>query len=121
MDVLSLKGIYLRRFVWRWKGNCNEMASSEKQLRTCSKGHRYYKSSDCPVCPVCEEQRKPGSGFLSVISAPARRALEGKGITTLEILSSFSEKEILSLHGIGPTTIPKLREALKQKGLKFRA
>ncbi len=27
-------------------------------LRVCPKGHKYYKSSDCPTCPVCESHRK---------------------------------------------------------------
>lgn len=96
------------------------MSDSEKSLRTCKEGHKYYKTSDCPVCPVCEEMRKPDSGFLSLISAPARRALEGKGINTLQLLSQYSEKELLKLHGIGPTAIPKLREALKSAGLSFK-
>jgi predicted RecB family nuclease len=89
-------------------------------LRTCEKGHRYYKSSDCPTCPVCEQERRPESGFLSVIAAPARRALEGKGITTLQSLSEFSEAEILELHGMGPGSIPKLRAALQSVALTFK-
>ena len=91
-----------------------------KSLRTCKNGHSYYKSSDCPTCPVCEKERKPIEGFLSLVSAPARRALESQGITTLKKLSKFSEEEILSLHGMGKTTIPKLTQALKEEGLEFR-
>lgn len=93
----------------------------QKTMRTCNQGHRYYKSSDCPVCPVCEEQSKPVDGFLSLLGAPARRALENAGITTLKKLSSFTEKEILSLHGMGPGSMPKLRDALKNAGLIFKA
>jgi predicted RecB family nuclease len=63
-----------------------------KTLRKCSNGHSYYKSSDCPVCPICEQQKKPKDGFLSLLGAPARRALENKGIATLQQLSQFSEK-----------------------------
>ncbi len=96
------------------------MSASENSLRTCKEGHKYFKTSDCPVCPVCEEMRKPDTGFLSLISAPARRALEGKGINTLQLLCQYSEKEILKLHGIGPSAIPKLREALKSEGLSFK-
>jgi hypothetical protein len=33
--------------------------------------------------------------FLSLVSAPAKRALENNGIDTLEKLSKFTEKEIL--------------------------
>ncbi|UVI29223.1 RNA polymerase alpha subunit C-terminal domain-containing protein [Paenibacillus spongiae] len=96
------------------------MAASEKSLRTCSSGHQYYKSSDCPSCPICEQERKPDDGFLSLLSAPARRALEHNGITSLQLLSKFSEKEILKLHGMGPASLPKLRTALKEKGLSFK-
>ena len=93
---------------------------STSNLRVCDKGHKYYKSSDCPVCPVCEKERKPGTGFLASIPAPARRALESKGINTLSRLSKFSEQELLQLHGLGPGSLPKLRKALKEKGYSFR-
>jgi predicted RecB family nuclease len=67
--------------------------------RFCKNGHRYYKSSDCPVCPICEEETKPDDGFLSLIGAPARRALERAGIKTLDQLSKHSETDLLQLHG----------------------
>ncbi|PCD07835.1 hypothetical protein CMV16_11120 [Peribacillus simplex] len=97
------------------------MTTSKKNLRTCEKGHKYYKSSDCPTCPVCEQKRKPDTGFLSVLSAPARRALESNGVTSLQQLSAYSEKEILKFHGMGPASLPKLREALETGGLSFKA
>jgi hypothetical protein len=89
-------------------------------LRTCKNGHQYYKSSDCPTCPTCEAERKPDDGFLATLYAPARRALEREGVTTVEKLSEFTEVDILSLHGIGKTALPKLRSALQGAGLKFR-
>ena len=95
------------------------MTTSERSLRICSNGHDYYKSSDCPVCPICEQERKPDNGFLSKLSAPARRALEHHGITTLQQLSTFSEKEILKFHGIGPASLPILRASLEESGLLF--
>ena len=96
------------------------MTTAKKNLRICSKGHRYYKTGDCPTCPVCENERKPASGFLSVLSAPARRAIEREGIKTLEQLSEKSETEILQLHGMGPATLPKLRAALAAIGSGFK-
>lgn len=89
-------------------------------VRICAKGHTYNKTSDCPTCPVCENERKPKKGFLSLLASPARRALENKGIKTLKQLSEFSEAEILKLHGIGPSTIPKLRDELFKEGLSFK-
>jgi DNA-directed RNA polymerase alpha subunit len=91
----------------------------KKNLRICENGHSYYKSSDCPVCPTCEQERKPQDGFFSTLAAPARRALERAGITTLDELSQQSEADILKLHGIGPSTIPKLRQVLASKGFNF--
>lgn len=89
-------------------------------LKICIKGHKYYKSSDCPTCPICEVERKPTKGFLSKLSAPDLRALEHNEIRTLEQLSAFSEKELLKFHGIGPASLPPLREALQEKGLSFK-
>jgi hypothetical protein len=58
--------------------------------------------------------------FLSLLAAPARRALENNGIKTLDALSSFTEKEILNFHGIGKSAIPILRNELAKKGLGFK-
>jgi hypothetical protein len=66
------------------------------------------------------KEKKSNVDFLSGIGAPAKRALENNGINTLEKLSKFSEKEILQLHGVGKTAIPKLSASLKAKGLSFR-
>lgn len=88
-----------------------------KTVRICDSGHQYYKSSDCPTCPICESERTPKSAFLVQLSAPARRAL----ISTLEELSKYSEKEILQLHGMGPASLPKLRDALATEGLAFKS
>ncbi len=94
--------------------------SSSKSLRICPKGHQYYKTSDCPTCPVCEGERKPKDSFLSLLAAPARRALENNGITSLQQLSKLSEKEVLRFHGMGKSSIPKLKKALKEEGLSFK-
>jgi uncharacterized protein YdhG (YjbR/CyaY superfamily) len=63
---------------------------------------------------------QPESTFLAGLAAPARRALEREGITTLAALSRYSEREILQLHGMGPSTMPKLKRALQQGGLSFK-
>jgi len=106
--------------ITKYRVKQNTEKEKEKNLRTCPKGHHYYKTSDCPTCPICEAQRKPTTGFLSTLSAPAIRAMESKKIKTLKQLSKFSEAEILEWHGIGPSAIPKLRSALKSEGLSFK-
>mgnify|MGYP006186621887 CR=1 FL=1 len=90
------------------------MPSAKGTLRSCKKGHQYYKSSDCPVCPICAAEEKPEDGFLSVIGAPARRALQGQGINTIRQLATWNKKELLKLHGFGPSAIPKLLVELKK-------
>ncbi|MDR6551707.1 RNA polymerase alpha subunit C-terminal domain-containing protein [Paenibacillus qinlingensis] len=97
------------------------MTTSKKTVRICNKGHKYYKTTDCPTCPTCEQELKPESGFLSTLSAPARRALENNGITTVQQLSGYSEAEILQYHGMGPGSLPKLRAALQANGLSFKS
>ena len=90
-----------------------------KQLKVCERGHKFYKSSDCPTCPICAAQDKPESGFLSLLSGPARGALEHAGISTLTELSKHSEREVLALHGMGPKSLPTLRQALQDAGMTF--
>ena len=71
------------------------------------------------MCPTCEAERAPETGFLSTLSAPARGALEHEGIDTVKKLSQYSESEILDIHGVGPASIPTLRTALEEQGLDF--
>lgn len=96
------------------------MKATVKILKTCKQGHQFYKSSDCPTCPICEELNKPKDNFLSLLSAPARRALENNGIQTLKQLSKFTEAQILEFHGMGKSSIPKLRDVLKANALSFK-
>ncbi len=93
---------------------------SEKTLRICEKGHRYFKNSDCPTCPVCEAEKKPDDGFLELLSAPARRALLSKNISTVAQLSGYVEEEIKALHGIGNNAMKKMHQLLQEKGFDFK-
>ncbi|MGG0642998.1 RNA polymerase alpha subunit C-terminal domain-containing protein [Sporosarcina gallistercoris] len=96
------------------------MTRDDKDIKVCTQGHRYAKKSDCPTCPVCEEERKPENGFVSNLAAPARRALENNGIHSLQVLATYTEKELLQFHGLGPASIPKLKAALKEQGMGFK-
>lgn len=91
-----------------------------KKKIICDFGHTFYKSSDCRSCPECERLNKPTSGFMLGLSAPARRALLNAGIISVELLSKSSVAELLELHGIGPSSIPKLREVLQKNNLDFK-
>lgn len=57
---------------------------------------------------------------LPKLSQPARRALAGAGIRSLEQVASYGEKEIRQLHGVGPNTLETLRAALAARGLTFK-
>jgi DNA-directed RNA polymerase alpha subunit len=48
------------------------------------------------------------------------RALENNGIKTLKQLSKHREQEVLKFHGIGPTSLPKLMEALRSENLSLK-
>ncbi|HUC81051.1 MAG TPA: DUF1801 domain-containing protein [Flavisolibacter sp.] len=97
-----------------------QKTEKKKQARKCKNGHAYFKTSDCPTCPVCEAENKPTTGFLSTLSAPARRALESNGITSVKKLAALSEVQVLALHGVGPSSLPKLKKALQAEGLQFQ-
>lgn len=94
--------------------------STLKTLRTCPNGHQYYKSTDCPTCPICERERLAGEAVFSGLGAPAQRALENAGIADPNQLADYTEREILKLHGMGPASMPKLRELLSAQGLSFK-
>lgn len=85
-----------------------------KNERVCPNGHTYVRSSECPVCPKCDTVKKVESPWAD-LPAPARRALEQAGIRTHKELAKWSEEDLLALHGLGPSSIPKLRNILRKK------
>jgi uncharacterized protein YdhG (YjbR/CyaY superfamily) len=58
------------------------------------------------------------AGFPN-LAAPARRALSAAGYTRLDQLAQVSEPALRKLHGMGPTAIAALRDALHERGLSF--
>ncbi|NQX43896.1 DNA-binding protein [Paenibacillus tritici] len=58
-----------------------------------------------------------GSSLPETLSKPAHRALAAAGMIRLEQLTSMTEAELLSLHGMGPKGIRIIRQALADKGL----
>src|SRR5690554_3955703 len=94
--------------------------ATEKTKRTCKYGHTFYKSTECPTCPTCEKLKEPASGFLALLSNPARNALLHQEIDTIEKLSRYTEKEILKIHGIGKASLPIFQKSLEEKELSFK-
>ncbi|GAA1703781.1 DUF1801 domain-containing protein [Dietzia cercidiphylli] len=56
---------------------------------------------------------------LPRLSAPASRALAAAGITDLRQLDGTPERDVLALHGVGPSQLGVLRDALSAAGLSL--
>jgi len=57
---------------------------------------------------------------LPHVSAPAMRAFASVKIKSLKDLAKWTEKDLLALHGVGPSAIPVLKKALKENKLSFK-
>ncbi|MCW7468653.1 helix-hairpin-helix domain-containing protein [Leptospira kanakyensis] len=61
------------------------------------------------------------SNFLSFLGVPAQRALIRElGISKLEDLSRYTKKDLLRLHGFGPSSLPKLEAELTKRGIQWK-
>jgi hypothetical protein len=58
-----------------------------------------------------------GTSLPRSIGAPATRALNAAGYSTLEQLDGVPATELERLHGIGPRALRLLEEALRERGL----
>lgn len=87
---------------------------------TCKNGHLINKKSTCKTCPKCEKEQRNAKDEFQGFSAPTKRALANAGISNIIQLQSFSKKELLSLHGLGKTSIPKVVQLLSKNGLKLK-
>ncbi|MCG9881536.1 MAG: hypothetical protein MH472_13135 [Bacteroidia bacterium] len=58
--------------------------------------------------------------IFSNIAAPAQRALLNANINSIEELAQYSIKELLKLHGMGKSSIPKLQQLLSEHKLHFK-
>lgn len=54
------------------------------------------------------------------LSAPARRALINAKLTKIEHLKKITEKQLMSLHGIGPSSLPIIKKAMKKYKVNFK-
>ncbi len=67
--------------------------------------------------PNPNADRQPDDDLPAGLSAPARRALAGAGVTRLEDVAAFTENELMKLHGMGPKALQTLRRALTASGM----
>lgn len=80
---------------------------------------RIWAGSDYPQWEQFIARRRTELDDLPRLSAPARRALAAAGISRLEQLTTMTEAELLSLHGMGPKATDELRGALAARGLSL--
>jgi hypothetical protein len=57
--------------------------------------------------------------FPKGIGAPATRALLAAGYSELRQLAGVPASELKKLHGMGPTALSRLREALERQGMSL--
>jgi hypothetical protein len=58
---------------------------------------------------------------LPKLSQPALRALNSIGLSLVEHLSAFTEKDIKALHGFGPSGLKERKAAMAEKGISFKS
>lgn len=63
---------------------------------------------------------RPVGDLPHELGKTAPRALKQAGVDSLAKISGCAQKELLSIHGVGPKAIRILRSALEEQGLSFR-
>jgi DNA-directed RNA polymerase alpha subunit len=54
------------------------------------------------------------------LGKPANRALKNAGIETVDQLTEYSEKDLLTLHGFGPKALEILKTVLQENDLLLK-
>lgn len=57
--------------------------------------------------------------LLNKLAKPAQRAIQNAGISSIEQLSKYSEKEVSELHGVGKSAMVIIKQTLEGNGLTF--
>ncbi|MCD6018070.1 MAG: hypothetical protein K0S53_1191 [Bacteroidetes bacterium] len=122
----SVFSAYDQTIIYPVKGTWGKQGWTEVELKKVRKSvlNDLLKTSYQNVAPkksLNKLNKKPAEGIFSQLSAPAQRALDNAGIKTIVQLSKKTEEDLLSLHGMGPGSLPKLRDILKTNGLALRA
>jgi len=60
--------------------------------------------------------KQPESLLPKGIPQPAIRALASVGVSRLNLITRFTESELLALHGMGPKAIGIIKAALRARG-----
>ena len=57
--------------------------------------------------------------LLQKLARPAQRAIQNEGITSIEQLSKYSEREFSELHGIGKNAMDIIKQIMQENGFSF--
>ena len=55
------------------------------------------------------------------LAAPARRALINAKLIKITDLKKITEKHLMALHGMGPSSLPIIKREMKKLKIKFKA
>jgi hypothetical protein len=58
--------------------------------------------------------------LMKKLAKPAQRALDAEGITSIDQLSKYSEKELLALHGMGRNGLNVIKLTLLESGRSLK-
>ncbi|NUM56625.1 MAG: hypothetical protein HUU46_23595 [Candidatus Hydrogenedentes bacterium] len=76
--------------------------------------------SRCDAHAVAAFDYSALSDDFARLAKPAKRALIKNDVLTVRDLARRTVDEVAAFHGIGPSAIPVLREALQRSGLSFK-
>lgn len=62
---------------------------------------------------------RPVGNLPDAIGKTAARQLSENGITSLKTVATFTKKELLAIHGVGPKAVRILEDALSVEGLSL--
>jgi hypothetical protein len=82
---------------------------------------RKSRMQKCDKALINQFDYSPLSPSFSKLAKPAQRGLLNNGIRTPADLARRTVEEVAALHGIGPSAMPILREALRKNGLSFKS
>jgi hypothetical protein len=95
-------------------GCCSDPTKTAQRKQT--KKSRMQK---CDQSLINQFDYSPLSPSFSKLAKPSQRGLLNNGIRTPAGLARRTVEEVTALHGVGPSAMPILREALWKNGMSF--
>lgn len=118
-NEVALPDKLIREICLYCKNQNEEKIRASKQSKYCENGHLLPPRKVCTFCPKCSIGDVDKSKAFDILASPARRALQAHQVYHLADLGKFTETEIASWHGIGPSALDHLRSMMKQEKFTF--